>query len=260
MRTPFTWSSPPTLPQLGAGEVHVWLAYLPAHLPRLAALTSLLSTDEHLAGARFHFASDRERYILSRGLLREILHKYLAVAPERLQFSYGPQGKPSLAASAGSGRVRFNLSHAHDLTLYAICSDQNLGIDIERIRPDIEYEQIARHVFSPYEIATLFALPLSERVGAFFRCWTMKEAYIKGHGGGLSMPLDQFDCAITPGTPPAILATRPDATQASRWTIAQLDPGEGYAAALAIEGLIAKVTYWQVDSEHFRVLNPSAQQ
>jgi len=249
MYTPSIWNRPPASPQLGIQEVHVWRAYLPAHLPRLTTLANHLSADERMVAARFHFAPDRERYTLSRGLLRELLHWYLDVAPERLRFSYGPQGKPTLATPADGDWMRFNLSHAHDITLYAFCRNQELGIDIERIRPDIEYEQTARHVFSPYEIETLFALPLYERTEAFFRCWTIKEAYVKGHGGGLSIPLNQFDCALTPGTPAAILATRPDATQASRWTISQLDPGQDYTGALAVEGSIAKLTCWKVGSE-----------
>lgn len=249
MRTPSIWRHPPTSLHLGIQEVHVWHAYLPAHLPRLAALANLLSADERMVAARFHFAPDRERYTLSRGLLRELLHWYLNVAPERLRFSYGPQGKPTLAVPADGDWMRFNLSHAHDITLYAFSRNQELGIDIERIRPDIEYEQIARHVFSPYEVEMLFALPPHERTEAFFRCWTIKEAYVKGHGGGLSMSLNQFDCALTPGTSAAILATRPDATQASRWTITRLEPGRDYMGALAVDGPITKLTCWQIGSE-----------
>jgi 4'-phosphopantetheinyl transferase len=249
MLTPSIWSRPPASLQLGVGEVHVWRAYLPAYFPRLAALADLLSADEHMRAARFHFAHDRERYILARGLLREIVHWYLAVAPEHLRFSYGLHGKPALATPADGGWVHFNLSHAYDLTLYAFCRGQELGVDIERIRTDIEYEQIARHVFSPSEIATLFALPPLERTEAFFRGWTIKEAYIKGLGAGLSLPLDQFDSALTPGTPAAILATRPDASEASRWTVARLDPGPEYAAALAVCGPISKLSCWRVEPE-----------
>ncbi len=248
MLTPSSWSHPPTALQLGIGEVHVWRAYLPAHLPRLAALANHLSANEQGKASRFYFARDRERYTLARGLLRELLHLYLAIAPNHLRFSYGAHGKPALAVPADGQWIRFNLSHAHDLTLYAFARDQEPGIDIERIRPDFAYEQIARRVFSPYEIATLFDLPDPTRIEAFFRGWTIKEAYIKALGGGLSIPLDQFDVALTPGTPAAILATRPDAAEASRWTVRRLDPGSGYEAALAVRGSVSKLMCWQVDS------------
>ncbi|HEY1388134.1 MAG TPA: 4'-phosphopantetheinyl transferase superfamily protein [Ktedonobacterales bacterium] len=216
----------------------------------MAALTHHLSVDERTTASRFHFAADRERYILTRGLLRAILQRYTGSAPELLTFTYSAHGKPALAAPAkltDGCPIYFNLSHAHEVAIYAISRDHELGIDIERIRTDIEYEQIARRVFSPFERATLFALPPHERAKAFFRCWTMKEAYIKGHGDGLSMPLDNFDTAFAPGTSPAILATRPDATQAERWTIVRLNPGPQYTAALAVDGHIAKLSCWHIE-------------
>lgn len=247
MLTPAVWGHPPAMLSLGSREVHVWRAHLPEHTTHLAALSSLLSPDERTSAARFRFASDRERYTLSRGLLRVILSRYLAVAPERLEFSYGPQGKPAILVPADGGWLRFNLSHARDLALYALCRDHELGIDVEYMRSDIEYERIARHVFSLYERTILSSLPPHERAEAFFRCWTMKESYVKARGGGLSIPLDQFDVALAPGASPAILATRPDATQASRWTLARLDPGAGYTMALAMEGSIEALTCWQVE-------------
>jgi len=247
MLTPSIWSRPPAALQLGTREVHVWCAYLPRYATRLAALASLLSADERMVMARFHFAPDRERYVLTRGLLRELLQRYIAVAPGCLQFSYGRHGKPALAAPAEGSWVRFNVSHAQDLAIYAFCRNQEVGIDIEYIRSDIEYEEIACHVFSPNEVATLFALPSHERAAALFRCWTMNEAYVKGHGDGLSIPLDQFDTAFTPGTPAAILATRPDPSQAGRWTLLQLDPAPDYCAALAVAGPIEKIDCWQVE-------------
>jgi len=250
MLAPSNWKSPPVLPQLDPNSVDVWRAFLPAHLPRLAALTHYLSADERTTASRYYFAADRERYILTRGLLRAILQRYTGSAPELLTFTYSAHGKPALAAPANltdGCPIYFNLSHAHQIALYAISRDRELGIDIERIRADIDYEQIARLVFSRSELATLFALPLRARPEAFFSCWTIKEAYIKGHGKGLSMPLDQFDTAFAPGASPAILATRPDATQAERWTIVRLDPGPEYTAALAVDGHIAKLSCWHIE-------------
>lgn len=248
MHIPVIWGHPPATLSPGPRDVHVWRAYLPDHVARLGMLASLLSSDEQATAARFRFASDRERYTISRGLLRVILSRYLAVAPDHLEFSYGTQGKPALAPPAGAGWLRFNLSHARDLTLYAVCRDREVGIDVEYMRSDIEHEQIARYAFSPYECATLSALPPHERVEAFFRCWTTKESYVKAHGGGLSIPLDQFDVALSPDSPPAILATRPDANQASRWTVVRVDPGPEYAAALTVDGSVENVSCWQIES------------
>jgi 4'-phosphopantetheinyl transferase len=80
---------------------------------------------------------------------------------------------------------------------------------------------------------------------AFFRCWTRKEAYIKARGEGLSLPLDQFDVSLAPGAPAALLGTRPDSSEASRWSLQNLDPAPGYAAALAVEGRGCRLACWQ---------------
>jgi 4'-phosphopantetheinyl transferase len=206
-------------------------------------LAEFLSFDEQARAARYRFARDQEHFILARGLLREILYRYLAIQPGQIRFSYGPYGKPALAGVQSD--LRFNVAHAADVALYAFTRGHELGVDVEHaghLRSQIEYEQIARSFFSPSEVATLLALPATTRRAAFYRCWTIKEAYIKGLGGGLSIPLDHFDVALTPGTPAAILATRPDPTQADRWAITLLDPGPGYTGALAVEDRMARLT------------------
>jgi 4'-phosphopantetheinyl transferase len=237
------WNQPPAALQLAAGEVHVWRADLSELASRLAALGDLLSDDERARAGRFRFARDHDRFVVTRGLLRELLHRYLDVPPARLLFRYGSHGKPALAPPLGGG-LRFNVSHSHDLALFAFCREHDLGVDVEHIRADIECDQLARHFFSPLEVAALLALPAGARVEAFFRCWTLKEAYLKAHGEGLSVPLDQFDVAFAPGTPPALLATRSDPADAARWTLATLDPGACYAAALAVERPITSIQCW----------------
>jgi 4'-phosphopantetheinyl transferase len=80
---------------------------------------------------------------------------------------------------------------------------------------------------------------------AFFHCWTRKEAYIKARGEGLSLPLDQFDVSLVPGEPAAVLGIRQDPSEASRWSLQELDPAPGYAAALAVEAHGLHLACWQ---------------
>jgi 4'-phosphopantetheinyl transferase len=122
------------------------------------------------------------------------------------------------------------------VALYAVTRAREVGIDVELIRSDLKIEQIAERFFSHHEIATLRALPTELRQSAFFRCWTRKEAYIKATGKGLSLPLDQFEVSLTPGEPAALLSTQPDPNEAQRWSLRELTPAPGYAAALAVEG------------------------
>jgi 4'-phosphopantetheinyl transferase len=119
--------------------------------------------------------------------------------------------------------------------LLAFASDRRIGVDVEKVRRDFSTVEIAERFFSEAERCALRELPREQRHEAFFRCWTRKEAFIKALGEGLSHPLDQFDVSIAPGMPPALLATRPDAREVTRWTLRDVEVPGDYAATLAAE-------------------------
>jgi 4'-phosphopantetheinyl transferase len=203
-----------------------------------------------LRADRFYFSQDRRRFIVARGVLRTLLGRYLDRAPESLSFSYTTNGKPALASEPGADPIRFNLSHSHGTALYAVTRGREVGVDLEFIRGDLEAEQIAERYFSHREIVTLRALPTSLQKYGFFLCWTRKEAYIKARGEGLSMPLDQFDVSLIPGEPAALLSTKPDSDEARRWSLQNLTPACGCAAALATEGRDWTLSCWQWPAIH----------
>ncbi|HEV7237210.1 MAG TPA: 4'-phosphopantetheinyl transferase superfamily protein, partial [Ktedonobacteraceae bacterium] len=132
--------------------------------------------------------------------------------------------------------LSFNISHAHDLALYAFTYVRQVGVDVEYIRLNDDYEHLAQHYFSPYERTVLQTLPMEEKQQAFFQCWTRKEAYIKAKGLGLSLPLDLFDVSLRPNEPAALLQSRENPREAARWSLRELAPGAGYVGALAVEG------------------------
>jgi 4'-phosphopantetheinyl transferase len=120
--------------------------------------------------------------------------------------------------------------------LIAVTKEHKVGVDVERIRSDMELESIVNHYFSQREVSEFLALPSEQRVTGFFACWTRKEAYIKAQGLGLSLPLESFDVSLTPNGPVSLRATRPDPQEAARWTLFDLEVDPRYAAALAVEG------------------------
>ncbi len=244
MSAPAFLHAPPAKLSLEEDEIHVWRAHLGLDRERLERLAKTLSSDEQTRAARFHFARDRDHYIAGRGLLRSILGNYLATEPGQLRFSYNPYGKPELQSPANSGALQFNLAHSRGLALYAFTRRRQIGIDVEMIRPDFATEEIAARFFSPAEIAVLRALPREVQPVAFFNCWTRKEAFIKARGMGLSLPLDQFVVAFAPGESPALVSAADDPQAAEHWAIAALEPGNGYAAALAVEGRNWKLKCW----------------
>lgn len=214
-------------------ESVVWARCFRLHADEaeVAGLSALLAPDERARAGRFYFARHRRQFIVARGGLRRTLGEQLGVAPERLVFAYGPQGKPELAWPARSG-MAFNLSHAGERALLAWTRAGEIGVDIECLRPVTP--GLAERFFAPEEAAALAALPAAEQTAAFFRCWTRKEAYLKALGSGLARPLDGFVVSLAPGQPAELLAVRGDPEEARHWRLEHLDPAPGYCAAIAM--------------------------
>ena len=244
------WRSVAQVPELTPDAVHVWRIGLDISDAVLSRLRDVLADDERQRADRFHFEKDRRHFTTGRGALRTILASYLGLRPEEIRFTYTNYGKPLL--SGANEALRFNLSHSHGLALLAVTLGREIGVDLEFIRDNLERdgELLAERFFSPREVAALRSLPAALRREAFFHCWTRKEAYIKAHGMGLSLPLDQFDVTLHPDEPAALLATRPDPTEAQRWSMRSLLPADGYVGALAVEGHSWRLEcgHWSSDS------------
>ena len=228
-------SFPQAMPTLEDHEVHVWRACLDRGKSAVQRLWPSLSADERERSQRFHFRKDRERYIVRRGLLRKILGRYLDMEPHNLRFSYGPYGKPHLTNCGGTA-LRFNLSHSNGLALFAISRHRRIGVDVEYIRRDVEYVQLAERYFAPSEVAALRALPEPKADQAFVAFWTRKEAYIKAQGGGMSIPLDQFEVSLQQRAPVRLTSGEGETNKECSWSLQELYPGPGYAAAVCVEG------------------------
>jgi 4'-phosphopantetheinyl transferase len=229
--------------ELDHDEVQVWYAALDQPAWRMAQLSRTLSPDEQERAARFRFEHDRYRFIAGRGILRELLARCLAVDPGDVVFSYGPHGKPALAGRWRGELLRFNLAHSAGVALCALAHGREVGVDVEALRPTADLDQIAERFFSAQERAALRALPRAAQLAAFFRCWTRKEAYIKARSTGLSFPLDQFDVALDDDRRSALLEVRGEPGEAARWLLRDLPAGQGFVAALAVEGHSCRLTY-----------------
>jgi len=239
------WLSPPANLTLPNSEVHVWRAALDQPASHVRNLAQILSSDERNRAQRFHFERHKRRFTVGRGVLRTILGWYLDIEPRQLEFSYGPQGKPYLAKQFGEPALQFNLSHSHELALFAFTLGREIGVDLEFIRPMPDLEEVATRFFSTNENAVLNRIPVRQKVEAFFTCWTRKEAYIKARGEGLSMPLNEFDVSLSPGEPAALLNVRINPQEVNRWSLQALDPAPGYIGALIVEGQAWDLSCWQ---------------
>jgi 4'-phosphopantetheinyl transferase len=153
----------------------------------IAALAGVLSSEETARADRFRFAADRVSYIAAHALLRRLLAAHGVPEPH---FVLGPWGKPELAGPAA--RMRFSVTHTRTLVAGAVAFVDDLGIDAEAIDAGIDILPLAARFFAPVEAAALHALPIPERAAAFCQMWTLKEAFVKALGLGLSQPLDSF--------------------------------------------------------------------
>lgn len=218
---------------LAPGLVLVVSTRLDLGIEEVSDLTSLLSEDELDRAGCFRFDRHRHRFIVARARLRQLLGQCLGIAPEQVAFTYGPNGKPALVKQSNAERIEFNVAHSEDLALYALTLGSPVGVDVEQVREIQEAEAIAEHYFSAQERARMLELQPKERNLSFFLAWTRKEAILKACGKGLSVPLSAVSVSVVPGEP-AVVHDAADLMDAGTFSLVHLEPGSGYAAALAV--------------------------
>jgi len=153
-----------------------------------------------------------------------------------VEFDLNKFGKPSLITPYKQMKIEFNLSHSAEIALYAFARERLVGVDVEYMRADLDFDGMARHTFSPQEQHIVHNLVGEEKRRAFFRGWTCKEAYAKALGKGFSQAFDQFTVSLLPSQPFALLQQNEDQRELTRWSFQELDAAPDYAAALVVEG------------------------
>jgi 4'-phosphopantetheinyl transferase len=221
---------------LGGGEVHLWFSR-PARLcapEAVRACRELLTAEELGRGGRYHFERDRHRFLVTRALARLTLSRYAPVPPREWAFIANRFGRPFIANAPRSAGLTFNLSHTRDLVVLAVARNQRIGIDVERLDRLDDAMEIARRFFAPAEAASLLELPSPARERRFLEYWTLKEAYIKARGRGLSIPLDRFSFDLSPPGIRFLVDPGLD-PRALSWRFAQLQALDGHLAALCVD-------------------------
>jgi len=225
-------------PTLDPGAVHLWYT-LSDDIAPPAALESylgLLSPDERVRHARFLNERARHEYLITRALCRTVLSRYADVAPTDWQFRVNPWGRPEIALPMTS-HLRFNLSNTRGMVVCAVALEGDIGVDVEAVDRGGDLLEIADRFMAAPESAAIRALPPDNQAHRFFVYWTLKEAYIKARGMGLSIPLDKFWFLLdseAPASPAARLVLAPEMDDdASGWSFAQLQPTDRYLLAVA---------------------------
>ncbi len=194
----------------------------PADRSTLASLREELNEAERARAERYLDPRVGETFVLSRGWLRRLLGERLGVRAHEVPLSFGEHGRPELADTT----LSFNVTHSGPVVLYAFAYNVSLGIDVERVRTNLAYNEIAQRYFSERERATLGELPASEQPLAFFRGWTRKEAYLKAKGAGLTFPLTRFDVSLDDA--PRLQRTEIAEDHAEQWELHEFAPCPGF--------------------------------
>jgi len=181
------WQPPPPSLQLTTGQIDLWRYRLDAAVNSISKLQGLLPADESARAEKLKIPVKQRQFVAARAGLRSILAQYLSQQPHELQFAYGREGKPALAESRTS--LDFNLSHSGAWALLAVTRSGAVGVDVEQIEEEIDFQQITENYFDRQELACLAAATERRRRRIFYRLWTCKESWSKMRGTGLSASL-----------------------------------------------------------------------
>lgn len=217
--------------EIKENEVHIWTLDTSVY-SQILSNQSVLSKDESARANKFRFDEDRNTYIVGRIVLRTLLGNYLGKEPSEIDFIYNEQGKPNVINSTG---INFNLSNSKSSVAIGICKDSLIGIDIEYNKRPIEIDEIAPKFFSKNEVDQLIVLPSNMQLDAFYNCWTRKEAFIKALGGGLTVPLDQFEVSLLSKEKPSLIGIEWDQDRTQNWKMHSFNKGNDYTGAIIVE-------------------------
>jgi 4'-phosphopantetheinyl transferase len=226
-------------------ETHIWYT-LPGSIRNpeiLAEYRGLLSGEEKARYERFYFDRDRRLFLVAWALVRNMLSHFAGGSPDAWAFAINRYGKPEIVGPGARPPLRFNLSHTRGLVACIVASDFDVGVDVEDRRRQTAGSDIARRFFSPREVADFDALSVEQQQTAFYEYWTLKEAYIKAVGIGISLGLGRFSFALDHDGPPVgdperrlpTISFAPDLDdEPSAWQFAQWEPTPDHAMACAI--------------------------
>lgn len=181
------------------------------------ALRRALSAAELRRAASIDVVDRRERFLDAHAALREILSRYVADPPGRLEFALGAGGKPRLSHD-GHRSLRFSLSRAGAVALVAV-GTREVGVDVEPIRQRPDLVSLAERFLPEHDAAAVRAASAAQRPAAFYGAWTRLESRLKCHGRGLAAR----------GEPAGDVAARP-VRLAGAYAAAVASPGRAWWA------------------------------
>ena len=237
---PQSWRTADRLPALRSGELHVWLFQIGRS--QEFRLASTLSRDEMERAAKFKHPEHRAEFVVCRGALRVLLGHYVGLDAAHVQILYTEDGKPFV--DYPSSNMKFNISHSHEYALFAFSLGLEVGVDIEWLDAGVIDDAMLKHCLHDNELAKHNALAADEKTPFFFKCWTMKESYLKLRGDGFAVSPTEIDLLPMQGSElgfgevPACFTELPHI--------------DAYAAIVATRNKPQNISCYKLDSSLFR--------
>jgi|SRR5450830_109097 len=218
--------------EVPAGEVHAWLVPLDDDSVDMAERYEVLDPAERARAGRYAFPHLRRRYVAAHAALRGVLGHVLDMAPEHVAIVAGADGKPALGRAMPP--LYFNLSHSAGMAVVALSAEAGVGVDVEYCAPQPRLPLLVSRYFSALEQEAFWRLGDAQRLPAFYRWWTCKEACLKATGHGLRYPLDGFSVEFRPGFAPRLLEAEAPLAGLRLVPLAIGEPGWCGTVALAV--------------------------
>lgn len=224
-----------TVKALSSNDVHLWYVHNANVGTQSLNFTydRLLTEDEKERCDRFRFSADRELFLTARWLVRTTLSDYADVDPCEWRFTNNPFGRPEIAFP-NLPSLRFNLSHSRGMVLLGVTIENDIGVDVEHVDQFVDILSLARNNFSAPEVEQLEATSGNAQRDLFFKIWTLKEAYVKATGLGLSLPLTDF--TVVPGADHCVELTesKNDNSESDTWWLTQRKVSPKYQTGIAV--------------------------
>ena len=240
-----TWQNSLHHPVLNQERVHIWRANLNPSSDEVTRLSTLLAADETARANKYRFPEHKRRFIVARGVLRQLLGNYLNISPKHLKFEYSERGKPYIFNSNTSKAIQFNISHSEEYALLGFTYDRSIGVDIEYLRAMPDAVKIAKRFFAPQEYELICSLDAKQQSQTFFKLWTAKEAYLKAIGTGLS-GLASIKINFDSSGDRIYLSSIDNSTSVDNWSIYSCLPTPNYVGTIAIDAPVTKqqICFW----------------
>ncbi len=216
-------------------EAHVWLID-PATIRDgtvLADFRTLLSVEERTQCDRFHFPKDSHQYLVSHTMVRKVLSRYIDLPPAEWRFSRSKHGRPEIA-NRDVPNIRFNLTHTRGLAACIVTREVECGIDAEKLDSRHHLTGIAQRMFSEEEYLHLKHLDNAALIEDFFTRWTLREAFVKAKGIGISYPTRKLNFDIVDDDTIRVHCDAELEEDDNQWQFKLLRPTAQHIAATAL--------------------------